>query len=144
MQELIKFPKTKPKSLIPHQCFLTQSEFKDLCASFIQIFGDNEIKWHCDIKRVGVHIINGKKKYKYIKHKNRSQELFEAFSKCLSDIKSKLIMNGNNNEFLAKYQQWSQVIHKFKPKQYSLSFRSNSNQPTLPPNNYPFNQQISR
>ena len=127
MSELIKFPKTKPKSLIPHQCFLTQSDFKDLCAAFIQIFGDDNIKWNCDVKRVGVCIENGKKKYKYIKEKNRSQNLFEAFSKCLSDVKSKSIenqqKNENINEFLTKYHKWSQTIQKFKPKEYSL-FRS--------------------
>lgn len=133
MEELIKFPKTKPKSLIPHQCFLTQSDFKDLCASFVQIFGDDHIKWHCDIKRVGVCIENGKKKYKYIKHKNRSQDLFEAFSKCLIDVKAKLI---HNNDFLTKYQKWSQTINKFKPKEYSLLFRSDLNQSSISPPSY--------
>jgi len=158
MEELIKFPKTRPKPLIPHQCFLTESNFKDLCASFIQIFGDKDITWNCDIKRVGVHIENGKKSYKYIKHKNRSQELFEAFSKCLIDIKSKLMINGNDDEFLINYQKWTQTIDKFKPKQYSLSFRSHplSFVPVAPNNNIMYsntmnlshhnqpNQQITR
>ena len=137
MEELVKFPKTKPKSLIPHQCFLTQSKFKDLCALFVQIFGDNNIEWHCDVSRVGVHIENGRKKYKYIKHKNRSQELFDAFQKCLSDVKSKWTINGNNDEFLAKYRKWSETIYKFKPTQYTLSFRKdmNQNQSAIPPSN---------
>ena len=131
--ELIKFPKTKPKSLIPHQCFLAQSDFKDLCSAFIEIFGDDNIKWDCNIKRVGVFIENGKKKYKYIKEKNRSQNLFNAFSNCLADIKSKLIKQNTNighsqHHFSSLLQKWSSAINKFKPKEYELSFRSNVKQ----------------
>eukprot|EP01083_Nonionella_stella_P238785 836548_1 len=51
MDETIRFPKTKPKSLIPHQCFLAQSEFRDICSEFLKIFGDENIKCDLHIKK---------------------------------------------------------------------------------------------
>eukprot|EP01084_Bolivina_argentea_P301546 520260_1 len=103
---LIKFRKTKGKSLILHQCFTADGKYKDTCAQFLQIFGDNNIQWNPYIKRTTVDIKDGKKIFTYNKHKNLSQNLFTTFQQCLQQIKTKF-MNVSQNMPITQLNRWN-------------------------------------
>eukprot|EP01083_Nonionella_stella_P070364 188211_1 len=126
MNATIKFPKTKPKPLIIQQCFLCDSVFKSICSSFIKIFGDQSITWDANIKTRIPCVQNGKKIHKYVKQKNRSQSLYNAFAHCLDRLKEKWSIysahNVYNVDIEALMSQWNSTIQKSTPKQYSLFF----------------------
>lgn len=81
-QSEIKFANTKSWPLLPYQTLMQRNLFKTECMEFIK---------HYDITWDATKISPDKVKHEYVRDKNRSQKIFESFTKCLLKIKNKLL-----------------------------------------------------